>query len=119
MGEAEAEKLANAARQTRERSVTRVEQAAQEIEQAIAEEQAALSVARWAKDPSGRRWKVALASGEVGRPGIRIDRLVAGNAALAPWLAQQPVPGEEVEEPRIHFGWSGGTQAPPGDMRVS
>jgi hypothetical protein len=79
VGERERDKLVEAARTARERAVARVEQAASEIENAIAEEQAALSVARWAQDPASRKWKVALASGEVGRPGIRIDRLIEGN----------------------------------------
>jgi hypothetical protein len=36
---------------------------------------------------------------------------VAGNAALPPWLAQQPLPDEETEQPRVNFGYGGGTQA--------
>ena len=111
VGSAEADTLLEAARKVREQSVARVERAAEEIEQAVAEEQGAISIARWAQDPSRRRWRVALASGEVSRPGIRIDRLIAANAALAPWLAQQPLPDEEAEEARVHFGWGGGTQA--------
>ena len=110
-GTAEADKLLEGARKVRENSVARVERAAAEIEQAVAEEQGAISVARWAQDPSRRKWKIALASGEVSRPGIRIDRLIAGAAALAPWLAQQPLPDEEAEQPRVHFGWHGGAQA--------
>jgi len=36
---------------------------------------------------------------------IRIDKLIAANAALAPYLARQPVPGEEeLEAPGIRFG---------------
>jgi hypothetical protein len=58
---------------------------------------------------SAGRWRSG--RGEVSRPSIRIDRLVAGNAALAPWLAQQPLPDEETERPRVYFGWHGGTQA--------
>ena len=83
IGSAEADTLLAAARQVRERSVERVERAAQEIEQALAEQQAATSIAKWAADPAAKRWKVALASGEVGRPGIRIDRIVAGAAGRA------------------------------------
>jgi hypothetical protein len=111
VGAAEREKLVEAASRARERAVARVERAAEEIEAAVAEEQAALSVARWAQDPSSRRWKVALASGEVNH--IRIDKLVAGNAALAPWLADQPLPGEEVEPAKVYFGYGGGTQQSP------
>jgi hypothetical protein len=87
-----------------------VARAAAEIEAAITEQQAATSIARWAQDPSRRKWRVALMSGEVSRPGIRLDRLVAGNAALAAWLEGQPLPDEEVEQPRVHFGYGGGTQ---------
>jgi hypothetical protein len=41
---------------------------------------------------------LALAAGEVGRPAVRVYRLVAAKAALAAWLGQQPLPGEEPEE---------------------
>ena len=49
------------------------------------------------------------------------DKLVAGNAALAPWLANQPMPGEERPEPEIRFGGSGlGQVTPPtGTVRTS
>lgn len=111
VGAAERDKLIESARQARERAVAQVDRAASDIEQAIAEEQAALSVAHWAQDPTRRRWKVALASGEVGRPAVRIDRLIAGNAALGPWLGDQPLPGEEPPERVIKFGWGGGPAA--------
>ena len=110
IGQEEADRFLGAARKVREHSVARVERAVAEIEQGVAEEQGAISVARWAQDPSRRKWKIALASGEVSRPGIRIDKLIAGNEALAPWLAQQPLPGEEEPERVIRFGWGGGTQ---------
>jgi hypothetical protein len=98
----EAVKLAEAARKVRERSVQRVERAVREIEEAIADEQAALSIARWARSPESRKWRVPLGIAELNH--IRIDKLVAANAALAPYLARQPVPGEEPEEPGIRFG---------------
>jgi hypothetical protein len=117
IGEDERERLTEVARKVRERSVERVERAAVDIERAIADEQAALSMARWAQDPTSKRWKVALASASIGSPSIRIDRIVAGLAALAPWLAEQPVPGEEPEQPGVIFGHGGLTiQRGPGQV---
>jgi hypothetical protein len=122
-GSEEHERLAEAAKRVRAKSVERVERAAAEVEAAVAELQASLSVAKWSASPGERRWRVALGTVAVGRRhgGMEIARLFETLRELPAALAAQKLPDEAEPTPEIHFGWSGlGRQtAPPGSIRSS
>jgi hypothetical protein len=122
-GGADADKVAEAARTVRERSVARVERAAQEVAQAVDELQAALGVAAWSAQPSSRKWRVALGTATIGRRhgGIPIAQVVEALRELPAILEAQQLPAERTEEPTITFGWSGigAGQTRPGSVRTT
>jgi hypothetical protein len=111
-GAQEADKLRRVAEKVTAKTVERVRRATEEIEAALQEQEEAIGISRWAADPSVKRWRVPLKTLEPGRPGIRVDRLLAALQALPDLLARQVEPQEP--EPGVAWGWSGlGRVAPP------
>ena len=117
----EAENVIEAARRTRERAVREIAEASAQIERALDDAEAALSLARWSSSPGDRRggstsgrWNSATrASGWTAHsPRSRRSRARCGSSRE---------PGEEEQELTITFGWGGigKTTPPPGSARVS
>ena len=76
-------------------------------EQAVAEQQAATSLARWAANPEAKRSRVGAGDGRGRAPAVRVSRLVAAKAALrgsaaavAPRGARGSVGPLRLERPR-------------------
>jgi len=86
----EAENVIEAARRMRERAVREIAEASAQIERALDDAEAALSLARWSSSPGDRRWRVYLRTMELGHPRIRLDRALTTVEAIPGALREQP-----------------------------
>jgi hypothetical protein len=101
--EPEAERLVEAARRQRQESAAAIREASAQVVAAIDNFESLLGAAKWASNPTTRRWKTPLRTGKAAR--TNVGELLESLDALGDWVEAQPLPGEEQPEPGVAFGW--------------